>query len=70
MLRKNSIVKLADWYLKELKKNFSNHELLEEEFVFLGEIPNMKCHCNVIGINTSKIFSGYHLENFEEICED
>lgn len=36
-----------------------------QQFVFLGEIPNMPGHCVVADVESGRIHSGYHIENFE-----
>ncbi len=38
-----------------------------QQFVYLGEIPNMPGHCVVADVETGRIHSGYHVENFEVI---
>lgn len=44
--------------------------LKEEVFIFLGEIPNMPGHVVVAGMNSGKIFAGYHPENFETLSDE
>jgi hypothetical protein len=39
-------------------------------YVYLGAIPNMPGHCVVADAETGQLFTGYHIENFEEIPED
>lgn len=39
-------------------------------YVFFGEIPNMPGHCVVANHKTGQIYSGYHIENFEELPEE
>lgn len=58
MLRQCSLVKLTNFYFEWLKNHtkegFSNPLLEDDQFVFLGEIPNMPDHCVVVGTKTSK----------------
>ena len=37
--------------------------------IFLGEIPNMPGHGVFVGYKSGKIYSGYHIYEFEEIEE-
>lgn len=54
---------IYDWmYKKEDAKSFG--------FIYLGEIPNMLGHGVFISCYDSKIYTGMHLETFEEIPED
>lgn len=39
-------------------------------FIYLGEIPNMAGHGIFIGMDSGKIYSGFHTDSFEEIPED
>jgi hypothetical protein len=43
---------------------------LKMVYVFLGRLVNMPDCCIVIEHRTGKIWSGYHVERFEEIPED
>jgi len=65
-----SIVMLEEWYIEELKKNNDKRFGKDTFFIYLGEIPNMKGHCVIIGYTSGKIYSGYHLENFRLPTED
>jgi hypothetical protein len=38
--------------------------------VFMGEIKNMPEHGVFVGMKTGKVYSGYHIFNFEEIPGD
>jgi hypothetical protein len=59
-----SIVMLEDWYREEVNnRNFYNFDK-DNFFIYLGEIPNMLGHCVVVGYESGKIYSGYHIENF------
>lgn len=42
----------------------------EETFIFFGEIPNMPGHCVVSSHESGKLYSGYDIENFQEIQEE
>lgn len=70
--RQYSLVKVAQWYLDFLKeKKIQDCPLSQEKtFIYLGEIPNMREHCVVVGLKTGKVFSGYHIEDFVELTED
>jgi len=70
--RQYSLVKVLQWYLDFLKeKNIQDCPLSQEKtFIFLGEMPNMRGHCVVVGQKTGKVFCGYHIENFIELTED
>jgi len=37
--------------------------------VFLGEIPNMPEHGVFAGHKTGRVYSGFHIEQFEELVE-
>ena len=48
-----------------------NHPIGDPEvFVYFGEIPNMPGHSVVMDHRTGTFFSGYHIENFEEVPEE
>jgi hypothetical protein len=70
--RQYSLVRLVQWYRDFLAENGNSELPLAQEnvFVFLGEIPNMKGHCVVAGQESGRVFSGYHIENFEEMDEN
>jgi len=36
-------------------------------FIYLGEMPNMEEHCVVAGYMSGKVYSGFHIDNFEEV---
>ncbi len=42
----------------------------QRPYIFFGEIPNMAGHCVVADHKSGQIYSGYHIENFEEIPVD
>ena len=65
-----TIVVLKDWYIKKLKK-INDHRFDKDNFfLYFGEIPNMKEHCVVCGLESGKIYSGYHIENFRVATEE
>lgn len=64
-MRQYALVKLVEGI--SISESF---DLSEDVYVFLGEIPNMKDHCVVIGQRSGKAFVGYHTENFRELSED
>ena len=55
-----------DIYDKYLANIFGNNKL----FIFLGEIPNARCHCILGDLNTGKIIGIYHTFNFREATEN
>lgn len=65
-MRSLSLVKITkEW------KDISPPEIFKDElFIYLGEIPNMPGHGVFIGHESGQIYSGYHIERFEEVPED
>jgi len=67
--RVNSLVRYADWYI-----NWANGNGLkftaQDQFIYLGEIPNMKGHCIAVRQHDGKMMIGYHIENYVELTED
>ena len=60
-----SIVMMQDWYREELKEVNMDYVFDKDNlFIYLGEIPNMPGHCVLIGHESGKIYSGYHIEDF------
>ena len=59
-----SIVMMEDWYREHLKEVNLHTFDKDNFFIYLGEIPNMGGHCVVVGHESGKIYSGYHIENF------
>ena len=39
-------------------------------YLYFGEIQNMLGHCVVMDHVTGEIFSGFHVDNFDEIDEE
>ena len=54
---------------KEMEVIYENH-FGEGPFIYFGEIPNMKGHGIFMDHITKKIYSGMHIDTFEEIPED
>lgn len=42
---------------------------LQGDFVYLGEIPNMRGHGVYLSLDTRKIEVGYHTDRFRELIE-
>ena len=59
---------LKEWLFKNDKAD--SPLLAEENFVFLGEIPNMPTHCVVVAVKSGKTLIGYHTDNFIELSDD
>lgn len=76
MPRQYSMVKICGFWLKTIEDTGYTLDHLYQEakkrnvFIFLGDIPNMQGHCIVVSVQTGKIFSCYHTEDFEELSED
>lgn len=67
--RQYSLVRLRKWYKEFVKEN--NHPIGKPEvFIYFGEIPNMPGHCVTMDHRSGKFFSGFHIENFEEVPDD
>jgi hypothetical protein len=39
-------------------------------YLFLGEIAQMPGHCVVVDVDSGRVWSGYHTENFREVPDD
>ncbi len=39
-------------------------------YLFLGEVVQMPGHCVVADVETGRIWSGYHTDNFRELPKD
>ena len=59
-----SVVMLTNFYKEELKKRNNAQVIKDLFFIYLGEIPNMRGHCVVLGYTSNTVYSGYHIENF------
>jgi hypothetical protein len=42
----------------------------DQPLVFLGEIPNMREHGIFVAHKTGRVYTGYHIFQFEEVPED
>jgi len=71
-IRQYALVKLLPDMKTWLIENGHHNSplLLEEYFVYLGEIPNMPEHCVIAGRQSGKVFSGFHLDNFVELNDN
>lgn len=62
------------WHNKESVDFYSKSGFFKADplmlFIYLGEIPNMGGHGIFIGRESGKIYSGLHIDSFEEIPED
>lgn len=71
--RQYAMVKLTDEFreiLQPYKLTKISGDMLAESFlIFLGEIPNMREHCILIG-QSGTVYSGFHIEDFVELTED
>ena len=69
-MRQYALIKLTKDFKKTMR-NDKDHPIMQEEvFIYFGEIPNMLGHCVVSGHKSGKVFSGYHIENFQELTEE
>lgn len=69
-MRQFALIKLTEDFKKAMA-NEADHPIMQEDvFIYFGEIPNMLGHCVVSGHKSGKVFSGYHIDNFQEISED
>lgn len=74
--RQYSMVKVSDFWLKTIENTCYDSDslyrqaIVDNHFIFLGDIPNQQGHCIVISVKTGMVFSCYHTEDFEELSED
>jgi hypothetical protein len=69
-MRQYALVELTENFINEMKAH-QDHPLMQEKaFIYFGEIPNMPSHCVVSGHDSGRVFSGFHIENFQEISEE
>jgi hypothetical protein len=61
-----SLVRPTKDFLKVLGKKRPPY-LKDVPLVFMGEIANMPEHGVFVGMKTGKVYSGYHIFNFEEV---
>lgn len=60
-----SVVVLEERYKDYINAHFGVSPFEGDEFfIFMGEITNMRGHGIYIGMDTGKIYSGYHFEDF------
>lgn len=76
--RKLSLITLTDdanahWLKSDPTRFHDPCTMKVPTLLFLGEIPNMRGHCVVIGQamgNSPKMLIGYHTDNFRELTEE
>lgn len=59
---------MEDYYKRNPNKD--NQFTGDEQFIFLGEIPNMPEHCVIINVATRETTIGHHIENFIELTSE
>ena len=71
-LRTYALVKVDPETIDRLKTSGEHDSplLSEDNFVFLGEIPNMPDHCVVAGFSSGRVIAGFHTNNFVELDPD
>jgi len=69
-MRQYAIVEHTEEFLNAMKDQKDHPIMKEKVFIFFGEIPNMSGHCVVSGHESGRVFSGFHIENFQEIKEE
>ncbi len=69
-MRQFALVKFTDDFIKMMDGQKDHSIMQEDVFIYFGEIPNMPGHCVVSGHNSGKVFSGYHIENFQELPDE
>ena len=70
IIRQYALVKHTEEFIDSMKYQKDHPIMAENVFIYFGEIPNMPGHCVVSGHVSGRVFSGFHIENFEEITED
>lgn len=69
-MRQYAFIKLTEDF-KTAMANDKDHPIMQEDvFIYFGEIPNMLGHCVVSGHKSGRVFSGYHIDNFQELTEE
>ncbi|MCB1887037.1 MAG: hypothetical protein KDH20_05500 [Rhodocyclaceae bacterium] len=66
--RKLSLVRLRPDVPAEVAGRYPFHG--DFPLVFLGEIPNMAGHGVFVGYSSGRLYSGIHIDHFEELGED
>ena len=51
------------------RDEFYKSFLAEDTFIFLGEIPNQRGHCVLLG-KSGRMYDEFHTDDFEELSED
>ena len=63
-LRQYALIEFTEEFTNAMRTDKEHPIMKEKVLIYLGEIPNMRGHCVVIGHESCRIFSGYHIENF------
>ena len=69
-MRQYALIELTEEFRNAMKDDKEHPIMKEKAFIFFGEIPNMPGHCVIAGHKSGRIFSGYHLDNFQEVEEE
>ena len=69
-MRQYALVELTDYYEKAMEGQKYSPIMNEKIFIFFGEIQNMPGHCVVSGHESGKVYSGYHIDSFQELQEE
>ena len=68
--RVNSIVRIIPGFEYETDQSIKSSFFKEGHYMYLGEIVNMPGHGIFIGMKTNNVYTGYHIDEFEEIPEE
>jgi len=73
--RPSAMVKITNDYRKSLlgipNPTLTIKQMLDESyFIYIGEIPQMKGHCTVMGKEGGVVYTGYHIEDFVELTDE
>lgn len=71
--RLNSIVRIvpnSHWYEYLNAEQRKTSFFKEGRYLYLGEIVNMPGHGVFVGMKTNVVYTGYHIDEFEEITEE
>ena len=64
-MKRNTLVKFDYVSMpKEYHKQYLDIFPVNQAFIYLGDITQMEGHCVLASIETGKIITGYHTENF------
>lgn len=69
-MRQYALVELTEEFKKAMVDQKDHPIMTESTFIFFGEIPNMPGHCVVAGHESGRVFSGFHIDNFQEITAE